>query len=367
VSVPAPACVLVVGTGLVGTSAALALRRAGVRVHLADVDPAAVALAADLGAGSLAPPDDPDVVLLAVPPSAVPDAAAAALDAYPGAAVSDVASVKGAVARAVAARTPAARRFVGGHPLAGRERGGAASARADLFEGRPWVLCPEPGTDPTALAVVTALVTACGAQPVVSMDPDRHDLAVALVSHTPQVLASLLAARLVDAPPDLLALSGQGLRDTTRIAASDPGLWSDILATNADALLPVLDALAGDLDRVRAALASSDGSAQASLAAAVAAGNAGHARIPGKHGSLPAPYTVVPVVLDDSPGQLGRLFDAVGRAGVNVEDVRMEHAPGRPMGLVELAVRPGSADTLVAALSGDGFRVHPPEQRPSGG
>ena len=168
--------------------------------------------------------------------------------------VTDVASTKDAVvSRVLAAAGADASRYVGGHPMAGRERSGPMAARGDLFVGRPWVLTPVPGTSLAAKALVREAATRLGAV-VVELDPASHDEAVALVSHLPQVAASLVAARLVGAPGQAVALAGQGLRDVTRIAASDPVLWAQILAGNAVPLARQLRALRDDLDRAVDAL-----------------------------------------------------------------------------------------------------------------
>lgn len=353
--------VLVVGTGLMGTSVALALTESGARVHLADRDPAALALAADLGAGSPETPgQNPDIVVLAVPPRAVGPAVQAYQRRYPQCIVTDIASTKSHVQADVEAMADVTR-FVGGHPLAGRERSGAGAARADLFQDRPWVLTPVPATQAGAVAVVEDLVRRCGAQPVV-MAPQRHDEAVALVSHVPQVAASLVAARLTGADDDAVALAGQGLRDVTRIAASDPGLWTEILVTNASAVRAVLLELAADLDSVATALGTvgddpGDRGHQV-VSDALRRGGHGRSRLPGKHGAPPAAYVTVPVVVPDRPGELARILQAAGEAGVNVEDITIEHSAGRPVGLVELAVRPEAADRLAAALRTAGWSVH---------
>src|SRR5690349_20530264 len=117
--------------------------------------------------------------------------------------------------------------------MAGRERSGPAAARSDLFEGRPWVVTPSPGSEGGRIRAVVSVAQACGATPVV-MDPAAHDRAVAVVSHLPQLAASLVAARLLDCEHEALALAGQGVRDVTRLAASDPELWVQILASNAE-------------------------------------------------------------------------------------------------------------------------------------
>jgi len=369
--------VLIVGTGLMGTSAALALRVAGVKVSLHDTDPLAAALAQDLGAGSTAlPDDDPDLVVIAVPPGMIGKEVADWQRTYGSSSVTDLASVKTQPQLDVEHLADPAR-FVGGHPLAGRERSGGRAARSDLFEGRPWVLTPSAHTDTVTIQRATALAEICGAVPV-TMTSEAHDRAVALVSHLPQVAASLVAARLADADNDAVALAGPALRDVTRVAASDAALWQEILTSNATFLLGVLDDLAVDLARTRDALGfaiavaaaqDSDGTptsrGPAGASGSVDAvmdmllrGNAGRARLPGKHGSAPTTYATVAVVVPDRPGELARLLVACGVAEVNVEDVSIEHSEGQPVGLVELFVKPAAANGLVVALRDGGWVVH---------
>ncbi|HET7305439.1 MAG TPA: prephenate dehydrogenase [Segeticoccus sp.] len=367
----APAVVRIIGAGLIGTSLGLALSRGGTRVVLEDPSPTAAALARDLGAGELGTTDDPpsDLVVVAAPPDVAAAVVAQALTRWPDTVVTDVASVKESVLDAVTAlvgrrRTGQLRRYVGSHPMAGRERSGAVAAQADLFAGRSWVVCPGPETDDTAIALVRNVATLAGAAPVV-MTPAEHDRAVAVVSHTPQVAASLVAGRLRELPEPAVSLSGQGIRDVTRIAASDPLLWTQILTGNAASLLPVLDALADDLEEVRAALRnlldeSGAGTPRGVLARAVAHGNAGHARIPGKHGAAPTAYGTVVVIVPDEPGSLGRLFQDMGEAGINLEDLHLEHGIGQPVGLAEIAVLPAVVERLQAVLTAKGWRVHAP-------
>jgi prephenate dehydrogenase len=362
-----PGAVRIVGSGLLGTSLGLALRRLGVAVELADPSPSSLALATDLGAGQARLDATVGLVVVAAPPDVVADVVADQLAAEPQAIVTDVASVKAGPLKALQDSGIDLSRYVGAHPMAGRERSGAVAARADLFAGQPWVICPHPGSSAAAVAAVRALAIAVGSIPA-ELTAAEHDEAVALVSHVPQIVASLAAARLNGAPEAALSLSGQGLRDVTRIAASDPQLWTQILGGNATAVSAVLHAVRDDLDRVVGALdalaaetaAAPARGARATVAGLVAAGNAGQQRIPGKHGAPHTSYAAVPVLVPDRPGELARLLHDVGAAGINLEDLRLEHSQGQPVGVAEVLVVPAAAQLLVEALRAGGWTVHEP-------
>lgn len=358
--------VIVVGTGLIGTSVALALRERGTRVLLADRDPAALRLAVELGAGEPLPDAGPpgsgepagpaDVAVLAVPPAAV---APALLDAQKrglARAYTDVASVKALPLGHAAELGCDLSTYVAGHPLAGSERSGPAAARADLFLGRTWALCPAERTSPRAVAAVTALAAACGAKPL-EVPAAEHDRAVALVSHAPHVVSAAVAARLGGADETALTLAGQGVRDVTRIAASDPRLWIGILTANAEPVADVLEQVATDIAVAASLLRDGGEGAAGHVVDLLARGNAGRARIPGKHGGRQSRYAVVSVVIPDRPGELALLFQAAGVAGVNIEDVTIEHSPGLPVGVAELSVRPEAAEKLAGELRARGWSV----------
>lgn len=350
--------VRVVGTGLLGTSIGLGLTQRGIAVQLADASPANLALAADYGAGAPASADDPEpqLVVVATPPDAVVATVLAELAAHPSSLVTDVASVKAAPLAGVRAGGGDLTRYLGSHPMAGRERGGPTRARADLFLGRPWVLAGHGGMTYQQGAPVEALALDLGAIPV-ELDAAAHDAAVALVSHVPQLVSSLMAARLVDASDDATALAGGALRDVTRVAASAPDLWMQILALNAEPVVRILQLLRDDVDALITALSDLDRpGARRVLAGALAAGNSGVARLPGKHGTS-SRFTTVTVLIDDRPGQLAALLTAVGEIGVNLEDMRMEHSPGAPIGIVEIAVLPERASELSTALADRGWRI----------
>ena len=357
----------IIGTGLIGASLGIALTRASYAVSLADQSPTSAALAQDLGAGSVRAADDetaPDVVVIATPPDVTAGLVARALADWPSAVVTDVASVKGAVLKSLQDGGSDTSRYVGAHPMAGRERSGVVAARSDLFEGRAWVVAPAPDSSTSAVSAVEALGRAVGAA-VVRLDPTAHDVAVAAVSHVPQVAASLVAARLEGLSDQAVGLAGQGLRDVTRIAASDPQLWTQILSANAPAVRDVLAHLGDDLREVVAALDAliadphgAAGGARAVLARSIAAGNAGQARIPGKHGGAHTAYEEVVVLVPDRPGELARLLHDVGAAGVNLEDLHLEHGLGQPFGLAEIMVVPGAVSQLTSALEARGWRLH---------
>jgi prephenate dehydrogenase len=241
--------------------------------------------------------------------------------------------------------------------MAGRERGGAISGRADLFVGRPWVISGNPESKPQAVAAVEDLAIDLGSAPL-KVSANDHDRAVALVSHVPQLVSSLLAARLIEADSSDVSLAGQGLRDTTRIAASDPKLWIQILAANAAEVAPVLKAFESDLHSVVESLENIDQvGSLAKVSRALEAGNQGVERIPGKHGTKQTTYAQVVVMIADKPGELGRLFNEVGEIGVNIEELKLEHSPSAPVGLVELYVLPSLEQKLIADLEVRGWKI----------
>ncbi|MEW2222984.1 prephenate dehydrogenase [Streptomyces sp. NPDC006990] len=357
---------LVLGTGLIGTSAALALSARGVEVHLRDRDPERVRTAVALGAGTGAEPapgSPVDLAIVAVPPAHLAATVADVQRAGLARGVIDVGSVKGGPRRELLERGGDLTTYLGSHPMSGREQSGPLAASADLFEGRPWVLTPTQGTDTEVLNLALELIALCGAVPVV-MDADAHDRAVALVSHTPQLLSTLVAARLEEAAETDVRLCGQGIRDVTRIAGSDPAMWVDILSANPGPVADILAAVATDLDaavRALRGLESADEAKRSSGTAGVAEllrrGNAGRARVPGKHGQAPTAYETVTVLISDRPGQLARIFADAGSVGVNIEDVRIEHATGQQAGRMQLMVEPGAVPVLEQALRERGWSL----------
>lgn len=362
---PTPS-VLIVGTGLIGSSVGLALCREGLDVTLEDADAAHLRVAVSIGAGTPGPPaTDPDLVVVAVPPSLVAPVTAEVLRRYPRAPVTDVGSTKQAALSQLRATvgSGALDRYVGSHPMAGSERSGPLAAQADLFAGRTWAVTPHPEAGPEAVRAVECLARRCSAVPV-RLSPAAHDEAVALVSHLPQVAASVVGGLLSGAADDQLVLAGQGVRDVTRIAASDPDLWSQILAVNAEPVARLLHEAAGGLERFAElldrgpALSGPADPVVGELRALLGRGVEGAARLPGKHGRQPRAYASVPVVVPDRPGALAGLFTEVEAVGVNIEDVRIDHSPGVPVGLVELFVGHEDEGRLLDALGQHGWTVH---------
>lgn len=345
--------VLLVGCGLVGTSVALALTRAGHQVHLRDLSPRHAELAQSLGAGTTAAPAAVELVVVAVPPAQVGPTVVAALAEWPDAVVTDVSSVKVQPLRVLRTTGVDLARYVGGHPMAGGERSGPMAASAGLFEGRAWAVTPHEEARPEAVDLVRALALACGAS-VTVMDPTDHDAAVARVSHLPHLLSVLTAAQLNGSPSAHLVLSGQGLRDVTRIAAGDPVLWDQIVAANADQIAVLLRSVRTDIDTLLDGLDGKEGVVSEVLTKGVA----GTSLIPGKHGAPEQAEATVFVQVPDQPGELARLFSDTEESGVNIEDLRIDHDLGRPVGVVEVGVRPDRADHLVTSLTARGWVAH---------
>lgn len=356
--------VLVLGSGLLGASIGLGLRARGVDVVLSDPSPSAQAVAVDIGAGRAFVPGaelNPELVVVAAPPDVCATVIATALQTYPDAVVVDIASVKEAILeelqKTLGADSELLSRYVGTHPMAGSERSGPVAARSELFNAKPWVLCPSEASSAHAIKVAHSLAIDLDAV-VFRFTPDEHDAAVALVSHLPQIMSSLVASRLQDTPTHALSLAGNGLRDVTRIAASDPSLWVQILGANAPKLLTIMQGVRTDLDRLIATLSAPTApGARLDLAQLMAEGNAGQTRIPGKHGGPAQQYSWLTVLVDDKPGQIAKLLTEIGEIGVNVEDLRLDHSAGVQVGMVELSVLPSKRVSLVEELTNRGWKV----------
>lgn len=358
-----PAAVLVVGAGLLGASVGCALTAAGFKVHLQDIVRTHALVAAGRGAGTVRPPNSADVglVVVAVPPFAIPEVVIDALRTYPDAIVTDVGSVKASVVEAIDASGVDASRYVGSHPMAGSAHAGPITAGPELFQERTWVITPTSHNPAWAVDRVVALAQTCGARTKI-MSMRDHDRAVAEVSHLPQLMASLTAARLGNVPRDDLSLAGQGVRDVTRIAASDPGLWQQIVTANRDQVLAQLRAVQLDLDALIESIDESD-----AVENLVARGRRGVRLLPGKHGRKALDLAPVVVQIPDAPGALAALFADIESTGVNVEDLSIEHDPDREVGYLAISVQVAQVEPLSTIMSQHGWQLRAPETPASAG
>lgn len=346
--------VLIVGTGLIGASIGLALSSAGIQVHLADRVRAHAMVAAGLGAGSVDPPDPArlSLVVTAAPPDVLPEVIGQALKRYPSATVTDVGSVKAPIVEQVA-NLPGSERYVPSHPMAGSQYTGPLTADARLFVDRTWVITPLATNASCDIERVEWLALTCGAR-LVQMSPHDHDIAVAQVSHVPHLMSILTAGHLREVPKSHLQLAGQGIRDVTRIAGSDPELWRQILSTNAQAVRAELAGIKADLTELLAALDNPD-----ELEHFLHRGRIGALSVGGKHGKSVEEFASVVVEIPDEPRALARLFTDVADLGVNVEDVAIEHDQVRQVGYLAIQVKSNTADQLRAAIVDRGWEIRP--------
>jgi prephenate dehydrogenase len=344
--------VRVVGAGLIGTSIALGLASRGVSVELHDEDQNALDLAKDL----LAPHVKvgvPDLVIVATPPKTILNVLKKESGSNPQATFIDVGSVKNNLVLDVETLTELATRFVGSHPMAGREVAGPSSAQADLFQGRAWILTPTSVTEESSIDVAKELVEALGATAYI-MNAPAHDSLLARISHLPQITSTALAGAIEQLGDDL-NLSGQGLRDMTRIANSDGELWSEILLENQNEVLKAINEYQQIIADLKDALERRDESALKNI---FLNGNKGRARVSGKHGSKPRNYSHLMIVIKDEPGALSQLFEQCAAINANIEDLSIEHSPGQLTGLITLAFSPDDALRVQDHLLSHDWKVH---------
>ena len=343
----------VVGTGLIGGSLGLALRRRGWHVTGSDLngDRAEQALARgvvdELG-------DDPDaqVVFVAIPAAGVPLVAGELLadpSRNPDVVVTDVSGVKEAVVDAVGHP-----RFVGGHPMAGSEQIGLEGADPDLFVGATWVLTPTAQTDLGAYSRLQAVLGELGAE-IVALTPADHDRLVAVVSHVPHlVAATLMNAAAAGAEHDaaLLRLAAGGFRDMTRVAAGHPGIWPDICADNADAIVSTLDQLMADLQVMRTRVAEGD---RRGLLEALSLASAARRSLPAR-AARPDDLAELRMPVPDREGVLAEITSLAGNLGINIYDIEIAHSSEGAHGVLVLVVEAREAAELHDAVTELGYR-----------
>jgi prephenate dehydrogenase len=303
--------------------------------------------------------EDADLIVAATPVRSLAGVLARALAANPEAVLTDVGSTKLHLLAELHRSSASAslRRVIPGHPMAGSEERGARAARVDLFHGAAWVLTPAPHVDHQALRRLTSFVRDLGGRPLM-LDPELHDQVAAFASHLPQLAATALmgAVAQVESPAALRRLVASGFRDTTRVAASDPDLWVDICATNGPSIVAALDVLTSRLEVLRKLIAEGD---RAGLREELAAARAARLRIPTKPGSSPRGLREVVVHIADRPGSLAAVFHALGAAGVNVEDLAIDHELQGGSGALRIWVAGRDASTAaIAALELAGWPAH---------
>jgi prephenate dehydrogenase len=349
----------VVGTGLIGASVGLAATRRGVHVVGWDPDPAALAAALERGAVAEAADSfqsglaGAELVVVAAPIAQLPAQVAAVLAEAGETTVTDVGSTKASVV-AAAEGSP---RFVGGHPLAGSEARGPEHANADLFAGATWFLTPTAQTDAHRHRLVHGLVVELGATPV-AIDANAHDRLVALTSHVPHVLANVVANQLGGASiegHDPLLNAGGALRDMTRIAGANPRIWVDILLDNAEAVGAALAEHRRRVEQAEAALANGDAGF---LARWIGDAAANRRRMLDRAYPDPGALQRVRVHVNDRPGVLAGITQALGAARINIEDFEMQHvSPERGGTLTVLVTGEDDARRAAELLETQGYSV----------
>lgn len=347
----------IIGCGLIGTSIALRLKEDGLNLILSDINKSNLNLASDL-LGIKEISNDPALILIAVPPEQVFEVAKAEFLTNPSAIFIDVSGIKSKLINKIEGFPELSRNYVSVHPMAGREMSGPESARSDLFKSRAWIISETVDSSPEAISAARELGSLMGST-IYEVDAKTHDAVIAAISHLPQILSSALGSSLKEVEVEKLNLAGQGLRDVSRLAESDPELWSSLLVGNSEEILPKISEVINRLSNLATALEIGD---RSSVIEFLEAGREGRNRIPGKHGLAKRDYTYLPIVIDDKPGGLARIFNECAEIDVNIEDLSMEHSPGQAVGLITLALTSDDAVKLQKHLISKGWLAHAPRK-----
>ena len=337
----------IVGVGLVGGSVGLAAKVAGWEVVGVD-EPAILERAAEVGAidwaSTMKEVRGTDLMMLAAPISRIPNLIGdlAPTDAL----VTDVASTKMKIVDEAEAR---GLRFVGGHPMAGSQLSGASNAKKDLFRGARYFLTPTDRTDPEAYREVARFVREdLGAVPT-AVEPKKHDLLMAALSHLPHLMAVALLKVASDISPEALSFAGPSFRDLTRVGASNPALWSDILAENAPALGEALGAFAGAMAQLGSEISDRKSIEDRFHAAREAYDALGGILIEstGKNVELAVP-------VENRPGVFAEVTTLMGSNGINILDLYVRHSNTERAALV-LTLDADAAEEARRLLRESGF------------
>jgi prephenate dehydrogenase len=351
----------VVGLGLMGGSLGLAAReRAGAEVAGYDPDPAARAAADERGCVTTvhdelgAAVEGAELVCVCAPIAELRSVIAGVLTAAPQATVTDIGSTKGAIVASVVGSDR--ERFVGGHPVCGREVRGAQHAVPDLFEGATWFLTPVAETDTRRYRDLHAFVASLGAEPV-AVDPGAHDRLLALTSHLPHVIANLLVnqagAGRIDGH-DPLAAGGGSFRDMTRVAGANPRIWVDIFLDNREALAAAIREHQRLSDDVLQALERGD----AGFLARWIAQAGGHRRraLEAAYERRPEEMVQIDAHVPDKPGVISGITQALGAARINIEDFELHHFTPERGGTISIVVAGhAAAQETVSILDAQGY------------
>jgi len=351
--------VAIVGTGLIGASIGLDARASGATVSGWDPDGGALEKAAERGAvepaGSLEEVlAGADLAVVAAPVSSLPEQVAAVLAASgETTTVTDTGSTKASVVAA----THGSDRFVGGHPIAGKEVHGAEHASPGLFEGATWFLTPTSATSPERYALVHGFVGDLGAFPH-AIEPAAHDELVALTSHLPHVLANVVvnqAGSTCVEGHEPLANPGGSLRDMTRIAGANPRMWVDVFIDNADAVRAGLAEHRRRIEEVEAALARRDAEFVAGWIGEAAANRRRMLDVAyGDAGALQR----VQVHVADRPNVLAEILQAFGAARIDIRDFELDHVSPEQGGTLSLVVSgEDDAHRIQHVLESQGYGV----------
>jgi prephenate dehydrogenase len=351
--------IAIVGTGLIGTSIAMASARVGFDLAGWDADARSLDVASERTSIRIASSLEDavagaDIVIVCAPVPSIPELVARILDVAPAAFVTDAGSIKADIVREIAALAgSAAGRFVGGHPMGGSERSGPEHASASIVDGIVWVLTPAEPADGDAVSTLEAWIERIGGR-TVRMSAARHDRLVAFVSHLPQVAATALmglAATEEADEPDILLLAAGGFRDLTRLASSNPALWSQILLSNREAIAEAIDLYSARLSDLRAMVVEGRGR---DVEATFEDAKRARLRLAAKP-QVRAGVAVLQVQVPDRPGALADLTSVLATHSVNIEDLQIVHSPEGGRGTVHLTVAATSAEDAIRVLASRSF------------
>ncbi|MFZ9840809.1 MAG: prephenate dehydrogenase/arogenate dehydrogenase family protein [Candidatus Nanopelagicales bacterium] len=341
----------IVGAGLIGGSMSLRLSELKIIHSITDSNPEPMTTLKEKGSAATSlSASEVDLVLIAVPPEQVLAEIVSALDKFPRAIVSDVASVKASFESEIV-KGSQSHRYVGSHPMAGKEISGAGAADPSLFVDRIWIVC-ENSTNRESAKSLSDFINEFGSVPV-SVPASEHDSIVAYISHLPQLVSSNLAEVCVDSGANL-EVAGPAFRDMTRIAVSSPSLWAQILMANRHNVVKALDRYQENLSQMRDLLAHGT-SAEVAERLVTSSQKASH--LPGKHGGKLTKFAAIKILVPDKPGALAAAFALAGEIDLNIEDVSIDHVLNKPVAILSILVAENEHQRARAAFKDAGWEI----------